>query len=189
MYVFKGGSSFHEKEKEDLLKEGKIQQANKELVNKRMSESTLFTHWSRIPMPLHQFKPSRYALNRAENGFKPVLRARMSPRSMELFEFQLLEGRLWNDSIDEMFTKNSFKCIINESAKKVFGIKDITRDKLQGEDKSWASSNVPSEYNPPVEIDRSYKDFNVKHLPQSAASHELSNILMEKYELITVTDS
>lgn len=69
-------------------------------------------------MPLHQFKPSRYALNRAENGFKPVLRARMSPRSMELFEFQLLEGRLWNDSIDEMFTKNSFKCIINESAKK-----------------------------------------------------------------------
>lgn len=188
MYVFKGGGTFHAKEKEDLLKEGKIQQANKELVNKRMSESTLFTHWSRIPMPLHQFKPSRYALNRAENGFKPVLRARMSPRSMELFEFQLLEGRLWNDSIDEMFTKNSFKCIINESAKKVFGIKDITRDKLQGEDKSWASSNVPSEYNPPVEIVGVIKDFNVKHLSQSAAPM-IIEYFDEKYELITVTAS
>lgn len=169
MYVFKGGGSFHSKEKKDLQEEGKIQRANKELVNKRMSESTLFTHWSRIGMPFHNFRPSRYALNQAENGFKPVIRGRMSLRYMELFGLQLLEGRLWNDSIDETFSKNSFKCIINESAKKVFGIKDITRDKLQGEDKSWASSNVSHDYNPPLEIVGVIKDFNVKHLSQSSA--------------------
>lgn len=71
---------------------------------------------------------------------------------------------------------------------KVFGIKDITRDKLQGEDKSWASSNVPSEYNPPVEIVGVIKDFNVKHLSQSAAPM-IIEYFDEKYELITVTAS
>lgn len=187
-YIFKGGGSFHTKEKKELMEEGKIQRANKALVEKRMNESTLFTHWSRYSIPIHIFKSERYALNQAENGFKPVIRAAMSPRYMELFGLQLLEGRLWNDSIDKAFTMNSFKCIINESAKKIFGIKDITRDKLQGEDRSWASSNVPSEYNPPLEIVGVIKDFDVKHLSQSSAPMIIEYIDEER-GLTTLTAS
>lgn len=86
---------------------------------------------------------------------------------MAIYDFQLVEGRLWNDSIDEAFTKNSFKVIINETAKRVYGIKDITKDKLQPEEPHYASSSLPDFYNPPCEIVGVIKDFNVRHLSQS----------------------
>ena len=86
---------------------------------------------------------------------------------MAIYDFQLVEGRLWNDSIDEAFTKNSFKVIINETAKRVYGIKDITKDKLQPEEPHYASSSLPDFYNPPCEIVGDIKDFNVRHLSQS----------------------
>ena len=97
-----------------------------------MSESTLFEHWSRgNDLLFTDFRFDSFALNRAENGFHPALSAHLTTHSMAIYDFQLVEGRLWNDSIDEAFTKNSFKVIINETAKRVYGIKDITKDKLQ----------------------------------------------------------
>ena len=63
--------------------------------------------------------------------------------------------------------KNSFKVIINETAKRVYGIKDITKDKLQPEEPHYASSSLPDFYNPPCEIVGVIKDFNVRHLSQS----------------------
>lgn len=63
--------------------------------------------------------------------------------------------------------QNSFKVIINETAKRVYGIKDITKDKLQPEEPHYASSSLPDFYNPPCEIVGVIKDFNVRHLSQS----------------------
>ncbi len=125
-----------------------------------MSESTLFEHWSRgNDLLFTDFRFDSFALNRAENGFHPALSAHLTTHSMAIYDFQLVEGRLWNDSIDEAFTKNSFKVIINETAKRVYGIKDITKDKLQPEEPHYASSSLPDFYNPPCEIDRGHKGF------------------------------
>ena len=88
------------------------------------------------------------ARERPENGFHQALRLLMSRREMDMYELQLVEGRLWNDSVDEAWTRNSFKCIINETAKRVLGIKDITREKLLQEEPHFAASYMPDNYNP-----------------------------------------
>ena len=166
MYVDKLG--LYKTTKEEGLDEGKRQYISNALVNKRMSESTLFEHWSRgNDLLFTDFRFDSFALNRAENGFHPALSAHLTTHSMAIYDFQLVEGRLWNDSIDEAFTKNSFKVIINETAKRVYGIKDITKDKLQPEEPHYASSSLPDFYNPPCEIVGVIKDFNVRHLSQS----------------------
>lgn len=116
MYVDKLG--LYKTTKEEGLDEGKRQYISNALVNKRMSESTLFEHWSRgNDLLFTDFRFDSFALNRAENGFHPALSAHLTTHSMAIYDFQLVEGRLWNDSIDEAFTKNSFKVIINETAK------------------------------------------------------------------------
>lgn len=165
MYISKFGN--YKADREDLMAEGRKQRASRALVDKRMNESTLFEHWNRDKGLIFDiFKPARFALNQAENGFQLALSGVMSKAGMELYNLQLVEGRLWNDSIDETFTLNSFKVIINETAKKVFGVKDITKDKLQPEEKHFASSKIPDGYNPSCEIVGVVKDFNIKHLSQ-----------------------
>lgn len=166
MYVSKFGN--YKADIEDLKEEGRKQWASFELVNKRMAESTLFEHWSRgTSLPFAAFEAKNFALNRAENGFLQALAARMTTHDMAMYGFQPVEGRVWNDSIDEDFTINSFKVIINETAKKAFGIKDITKDKLQPEVAHFASSSLPNSYNPPCEIVGVIRDFNVRHLSKT----------------------
>lgn len=154
--------------KENLLDEGKRQQINRELVNRRMAESTLFEYWNRSSnILLDGGRLENFALERAENGFHQALVTSMTRRTMDMYGLQLVEGRLWNDSVDEALSKNSFKVIINETAKRVLGVKDITREKLQPEDVHFASSWMPDFFNPPCEIVGVIKDFNVRHLAKA----------------------
>ncbi len=154
--------------KENLLDEGKRQQINRELVNRRMAESTLFEHWNRsYNILLNGGRLENFALERAENGFHQALVTSMTRRTMDMYGLQLVEGRLWNDSVDEALSRNSFKVIINETAKRVLGVKDITREKLQPEDVHFASSWMPDFFNPPCEIVGVIKDFNVRHLSKA----------------------
>lgn len=154
--------------KENLLDEGKRQQINRELVNRRMAESSLFEHWNRsYNILLNGGRLENFALERAENGFHQALVTSMTRRTMDMYGLQLVEGRLWNDSVDEALSRNSFKVIINETAKRVLGVKDITREKLQPEDVHFASSWMPDFFNPPCEIVGVIKDFNVRHLSKA----------------------
>lgn len=166
MYHYSMG--LYKDSKEDQLDEGKRQQVNRELVNRRMAESTLFEHWNRSEtILLNGGRVENFALERAENGFHQALVTSMTRRTMDMYGLQLVEGRLWNDSVDEALSKNSFKVIINETAKRVLGVKDITREKLQPEDVHFASSWMPDRYNPPCEIVGVIKDFNVRHLAKA----------------------
>lgn len=154
--------------KENLLDEGKRQQINRELVNRRMAESTLFEYWNRSSnILLDGGRLENFALERAENGFHQALVTSMTRRTMDMYGLQLVEGRLWNDSVDEALSRNSFKVIINETAKRVLDVKDITREKLQPEDVHFASSWMPDFFNPPCEIVGVIKDFNVRHLSKA----------------------
>lgn len=166
--MYHNSLSLYKDSKENMLDEGKRQRANRELVNRRMAGTTLFEHWCRsTDLLLGEGRLKNFALERAENGFHQALVANMSRREMDMYGLQLVEGRLWNDSVDEAWTRNSFKCIINETAKRVLGIKDITREKLQPESKHFASSWMPDRYNPPCEIVGVIKDFNVRHLAKA----------------------
>ena len=188
MYHFPFSGNFKES-KENLQDEGKRQRANKALVNKRMAESPLLEQWCRMPSIVENYEVKDYALDRAENGFHHALCFMMSRREMEMYGLQLVEGRLWNDSVDESFTKNSFKAIINESAKKQFGITDITRQKLQATEPHFASSSLPDFYNPPYEIVGVIKDFNVCHLAKSAMPVVIHFIDEQEHGLEYVTVS
>lgn len=160
--------SLYKDSKENLLDEGKRQQINRELVNRRMAESTLFEYWNRSSnILLDGGRLENFALEQAENGFHQALVTSMTRRMMDMYGLQLVEGRLWNDSVDEALSRNSFKVIINETAKRVLGVKDITREKLQPEDVHFASSWMPDFFNPPCEIVGVIKDFNVRHLAKA----------------------
>lgn len=146
-------------------KKAKMQWKSRHLVDKRMSESTLLEHWSKgRGLLLTSFHFENFALNRAENGFHPALSTCLTSHDISMYDLQLVERRLWNDSIDEAFTINSFKVIINETAKRVYGIKDITKGKLQPETTYFASSQLPNFYNPSCEIVGVIKDLNIRHL-------------------------
>ena len=83
---------------------------------------------------------------------------------MAVFDFEIIEGRGWDDNIDQ-FT--NYNLIINESAKKQMGITDIHSDMIQTKDRLWSSRNVDCSGNPPFHIVGVVKDFRSGHLSKS----------------------
>lgn len=82
-----------------------------------------------------------------------------------MFGFQLLEGRLWDDTEDESL---QYRMLINETAKKLFDIKDISSEYLQPERRLWWSSMAEGmDKNPPYEIVGVIKDFKANHLSKA----------------------
>ena len=72
---------------------------------------------------------------------------------------------MWDDSIDQ-FTQ--YKAIINETAQKLFEIKDITKDKIHTENRLWHSSLLRGmDTNPPLEVVGVIKDFKTGHLSKA----------------------
>ena len=79
--------------KEEGLDEGKRQYISNALVNKRMSESTLFEHWSRgNDLLFTDFRFDSFALNRAENGFHPALSAHLTTHLHGNIRFSTCRG-------------------------------------------------------------------------------------------------
>ena len=132
-------------------------------IRQKMSESTLFDSWSQgeFPLSYNAYVP----LKKDDGDYKKVALAHFTLESMKLFEFQLLEGRLWDDDKDNWA---QYKCIINETAKQLFEIKDITTEYLQPERRLWWSSDVEGmDTNPSYEIVGVIKDFKTNHLSQA----------------------
>ena len=109
-----------------------------------------------------------------------------TPEYMNMFDFELKEGRLW-DSTDVF---NQYKCIINESAKKQFNIQDIHSVQLQPERRLWFSNRYDNDGNPPYEIMGVIKDFNTGHLSKATmpilfifieSGSPYNNVLMARF--------
>ena len=83
---------------------------------------------------------------------------------MAVFDFEIIEGRGWDDNIDQ-FT--NYNLIINESAKKQMGITDIHSDMIQTKDRLWRSMDVDCNGNPPFRIVGVIKDVRSGHLSKS----------------------
>ena len=99
-----------------------------------------------------------------ENEFIEGDCPRLSASDIALFDLEIIEGRGWDDSIDQ-FT--NYNLIINESAKKQMGITDIHSDMIQTKDRLWWSMDVDCSGNPPFRIVGVIKDFRSGHLSKA----------------------
>ena len=88
----------------------------------------------------------------------------LSASDIALFDLEIIEGRGWDDSIDQ-FT--NYNLIINESAKKQMGITDIHSDMIQTKDRLWWSMDVDCSGNPPFRIVGVIKNFRSSHLSKA----------------------
>lgn len=143
--------------------------AKKELIERKINESPLFTQWL-FGRSIYDLKPTALIKRTDSDEYQEVAIEWLQPEYYDMFGFQLTEGRLW-DSTDVF---NQYKCIINESAKKLFDISDIHEVKLQPERRMWVSSRSDTETNPPYEIVGVIKDFNIGHLSKNTAPLLLS---------------
>lgn len=131
-------------------------------VEKKMDESPLFTEWS-WGTPLHGLSAYTPVRRSDQEEYMKVAVEYLSPDYMDMLDLHLIEGRWW-DSTDVWA---QYKCIINESAKKLFGITDIYSQQLQPENRWWMSVGVDEGLNPPYEIVGVIEDFNTGHLSRS----------------------
>ena len=129
-------------------------------IESKMNESSLFSNWT--------FADPRYNINAGlplsiDGGeTHNVGMLYVSKQQMKMYNYQLLEGRLW-DSTD---ISHQYRFIINEAAKKAFNITDIQTSYLQTERRLWYNSSEV-ETNPAYEIVGVVKDFNTGHLSKA----------------------
>ncbi len=131
-------------------------------VEKKMDESPLFIEWT-WGTPLYGLSASTRVRRSDQEEYLKVAVEYLSPDYMDMFGLRLIEGRSW-DSTDVWA---QYKCIINESAKELFGITDIHSQQLQPENRWWISVGVDEGLNPPYEIVGVIEDFNTGHLSRS----------------------
>ena len=101
-----------------------------------------------------------------DNEFTKGAHSHFSSSDIHLFDLEIVEGRGWDDSIDQF---SQYKLIINESAKKALGITDIHTDMIQTKDRLWWDSNMDCSGNPPFQIVGVIKDFRTSHLSRQAS--------------------
>lgn len=131
-----------------------------ELVQRRMDESPLFSQWTYGQLPIFINPPSAQCT--ASTGEKAAMTINFADqRYMELFGLKLKEGRIWDNEKDQFV---QYKFIINETAKRVFRIEDITKASLQTERRMFYTSGIDLNENPPYEIVGVIEDFKVGHL-------------------------
>lgn len=134
-----------------------------QIIKQKMNESTLFDHWTRGSFP-NALSPN-IPIKKDNNEYKKVAYASINNTYINMFGFQLLEGRLWDDTEDESL---QYRMLINETAKKLFDIKDISSEYLQPERRLWWSSMAEGmDKNPPYEIVGVIKDFKANHLSKA----------------------
>ena len=134
--------------------------ADMELVQRRMDESPLFSQWTYGQLPIFINPPSAQCT--ASTGEKAAMTINFADqRYMELFGLKLKEGRIWDNEKDQFV---QYKFIINETAKRVFRIEDITKASLQTERRMFYTSGIDLNENPPYEIVGVIEDFKVGHL-------------------------
>lgn len=161
--------------------DGKQYDRNRELrnqVDRRMEESNLFEYVASGNFPYKLTPNIPFQMETGE--YKQAASLNVSQACMELYEFQLLEGRIWNDTIDKFA---QYKVIINETAKKTFGVKDIFTERLQCENRLWYSFGEPDmDKNPPQEIVGVIKDFKTDHLSKANVPVVITYTMSGAYE-------
>lgn len=149
---------------EDFKQKIRQQDYINDVVTQRMNASPLFSQWCFGEAPIQMVAGTPCKVEQ-DNQYTQTVCEFWNPNYMNLFNFQLKEGRMWNDSIDQFA---QYKIIINETAQKLFRITDITKEKIQSENRLWYSVYTrDDDTNPPFEIVGVIKDFKTGHLSKA----------------------
>ena len=127
-------------------------------IDQQMNASPLFTAWGYNYLPYeYQLENSSFNFKKPmDNDYKAVALIPSTESTSRLYGFKLLEGRLWNDSIDQ---EGDAKLILNRKAMSLFGFKTLSKAELQTENPIW-----PQKSNSPYQIIGVIEDFYCGHL-------------------------
>lgn len=123
-------------------------------LKRKLDESVLISDWEfgKAVYDVEATVPFRRA---DKDEYKNIKIVGMSPIYLQMFEFQLIKGRMW-DSIDDDYTH---KFILNEAALNLFNISDIHKERIMPE-KSLTGDKI----NQPYEIIGVIRNFQTGHL-------------------------
>jgi ABC-type antimicrobial peptide transport system permease subunit len=131
-------------------------------VKQKLDASTLFENWTWGESP-NQASRSTFSFRNPGAELQETTLIGADETWFKLFEIQLVDGRLWDNSIDKAFT--AYDMIVGESTLKQFGITNYTEAELEPYRRIWWSEGDMSK-NPPYRIVGVVKDFYTAHLAQ-----------------------
>lgn len=133
------------------------------LIERKMNESPLFTQWTYGEPPINM-EPYTTFTSSVNGESEKMIIMFVNQKYLELFGFQLTEGRLWKDGEDQL---EQYKLIMNETARKRFDMKNIKSGTLQPNKRVWWSYDSNVNENPAYEVVGVIKDFKTGHLAHS----------------------
>lgn len=144
----------NDEEEKAWLRLRQEREENWEQLSHELDASPLFSGWTTGGIPpqnTFQIKAT------GPSGEQVELAVLSSDASyMQLFDFRLKEGRLWDNEKDEL---TQYKLIITEEAARRLGIKDLATDRVQLDHRIWFSSGMDFNSNPPYEVVGIVEDF------------------------------
>jgi putative ABC transport system permease protein len=136
---------------EELKKQHENQQKNYQYLKNELESNPAIEIYAQGESPLNPY-PMPWKLNGENKDYTTQNILAVYPSSQKLFGLELTEGRFFDAAKDK---SREPKVVINEAAKKFWGIKDLAQDRLQNE--YWLNDKG-------YEILGVVKDFNYQHL-------------------------
>ena len=153
--------SYKLSEEESQIRKEKKKQ-NIASIQRKMDESPLFTHWAYGEPPISSSGLISISFTSSVNRKQEDVTVMYVDRNyLDLFDFKLKEGRLWEDGKDQF---GQYKLIMNEAARKTFGFKDIHSGTLQPGSRLWWNYDTEPGDNPAYEVVGLLENFKTEHL-------------------------
>lgn len=147
---------------EEWQKAHDLERHKEQMIKQKMDACPFFVSWGYGEAPIH-LEPYYTVESNGEKHKIAVIHANND--YMHMFGIKLKEGREWNDK--DQFAQ--YKMIINETARKLFRIKDIDEASLQTESRLWWSQGIDLGQNPPFQVVGVIEDFRTGHLSKGDA--------------------
>jgi ABC-type antimicrobial peptide transport system permease subunit len=140
------------------------EQNNARILEEKLDASPLFLSWEFGQNP-NQFNTTFFAAQfRVQGGeYKDCAYGSLSSGYMNMFNIKMKEGRMWDPKQDQ---NNGYKLMINETAKKLFGIDHIGEIRLESSRRLWYDPAVDYNSIANYEIVGVIEDFRSRHLSQ-----------------------
>jgi ABC-type antimicrobial peptide transport system permease subunit len=144
---------------EENYNERKRKQEIFDILKYRLNASTLLERWSFGGFPIDGGKKYLFSLPGGKQQNTILMWG--DERWFQVFDIELLKGRLWNSETDDPYAYN---LIVSESALKQFGITDYREGELIPYQRLWSSGGDDMNNSPPYHITGVVNDFHTEHL-------------------------
>lgn len=144
-----------------LKREAEYQQT----IRQRLDASPLLTKWAYGEVPVDAYNHSEIPFSFEGGEFKDVSVLWTDSKWMDLFDIELLDGRMFDESLDQW---GDYRMIVSEELLPYFGITDWRTAQLQPNSRLWWSMARQDEMktNPPytiVGVVKSYRNTHIGH--------------------------